>query len=147
MKRMLPPTYFLLALISMVALHSLWPMHRLVAFPATLGGLVPLALGIALNLLADREFRRHRTTVRPFERSTALVTRFPFSVSRHPMYLGLTLMLVGIWLLLGSITPAVPAIAFALLMDCVFVRTEERMLAEQFAEAWDQYRSRVRRWV
>ena len=147
MKRILPPTYFLLALIAMVVLHVRWPVHRLLALPAALVGLVPLALGTALNLLADREFRRHRTTVRPFERSTALVTKFPFSVSRHPMYLGLTLMLLGVWLLLGSITPIVPAIAFALLMDRVFVRTEERMLAEQFAESWDGYCRRVRRWL
>jgi protein-S-isoprenylcysteine O-methyltransferase Ste14 len=144
---MLPPIYFLVALIAMVALHVLWPIRRPLAFPATLVGLAPLALGIALNLLADREFRRHHTRVRPFERSTALITSFPFSVSRHPMYLGLTLMLVGVWLLLGSIAPAVAAIAFALLMDRVFVRNEERMLAEQFDEAWDRYRSRVRRWL
>ena len=76
-----------------------------------------------------------------------MVTRFPFSVSRHPMYLGLTLMLLGVWLLHGSITPIVPAIAFALLMDRVFVRTEERMFAEQFAESWDGYSRRVRRWL
>jgi protein-S-isoprenylcysteine O-methyltransferase Ste14 len=63
------------------------------------------------------------------------------------MYLGLTLLLVGVWLLLGSVTPAVPAVAFAFVMDRVFIRREERMLAEQFAENWDSYCRRVRRWL
>jgi protein-S-isoprenylcysteine O-methyltransferase Ste14 len=108
---------------------------------------LPLVIGIALNVAADRQFKHHQTTVKPFERSSALVTAFPFSLSRNPMYVGITLMLAGVALLLGTVSPLLPVAAFAILMDIHFVRMEERMLAEAFGSEWDNYRARVRRWL
>lgn len=147
MKRTLPPTYLIVALVGMTALHFLWPIHHYLRFPVNLTGLVPLALGISLNIMADRQFTRHQTTVKPFERSTALVTSFPFSVSRNPMYLGLTMMLLGVALLLGTVSPLLPVVGFALLMDRFFVGVEERMLADSFGDEWERYRAQVRRWL
>jgi len=147
MKKALPPTYFLLALVVMAVLHLLWPIRRYWGFPLNLVGVVPLAFGIFLNVVADRQFARHQTTVKPFEQSSALVTAFPFSLTRNPMYLGVTLMLLGIALLFGTISALMPAVAFAILMDLRFVRVEERMLAENFDGDWEQYRTRVRRWL
>ena len=147
MKRALPPTYFLLALVAMALLHLLWPIRRYSEFPLTMVGFVPLAFGVFLNVVADRQFKRHRTTVKPFERSATLVTGFPFSISRNPMYLGVALMLLGIALLLGTVSPLMPAVAFAILMDVRFIRVEEGMLAESFGPKWEQYRALVRRWL
>lgn len=85
----------------MTLLHLLWPIYRYLHFPLSLVGLVPIALGAFLNVVADRQFKRHETTVKPFEDSSALITVFPFSISRNPMYLGLTLVLLGVALLFG----------------------------------------------
>ncbi|HSM18264.1 MAG TPA: isoprenylcysteine carboxylmethyltransferase family protein [Gemmatimonadales bacterium] len=142
MKRTLPPTYFLLALVATVLLHFLWPLRHYWGLPWSLVGTVPLAVGMSLSVLADREFKRYQTTVKPFEPSTALVTAFPFSVSRNPMYLGLTAMLLGVALLLGSVSALVPAVVFVVLMDRRFIRIEERMLAEQFGDEWSAYQRR-----
>lgn len=147
MRKALPPTYFLLALIAMAALHMLLPVQRYLGFPVNLAGLVPLAAGLALNLVADRRFKLRQTTVKPFEPSSTLVTEFPFSISRNPMYLGVTLMLLGVALLLGSASALFPVVAFGILMDLRFIRVEERMLAQRFGEEWDRYRARVRRWL
>ncbi len=46
------------------------------------------------------------TTVKPFEESQALVTGGVFRISRNPMYLGMTLILLGVTLILGSVTPS-----------------------------------------
>ena len=145
--KVLPPVYFLLALVAMAGLHFVWPGVQYVSFPGNLIGLVPLGAGVALNAAADRQFKQHRTTVKPFQESSALVTGFPFSVSRNPMYVGITLMLVGVALLLGTVTPWVPVVVFAILMDRRFVSVEERMLAETFGSEWETYRIRVRRWI
>ncbi len=147
MKDVNPPAYFLIALLGMIGLHSIWPAGRYAAFPLTLLGLLPLFVGILLNLVADREFKRHATTVKPFERSTALITSFPFSVSRNPMYLGLTSMLLGVALLLGTASPLIVPVAFAVLMDQRFIRAEERMMQETFGMEWERYAARVRRWL
>ena len=113
MRRVLPPIWFLAALVAMPALHFLWPMGRYLDFPVNLLGLVPLALGIGLNVVADNQFKKHQTTVKPFQVSSALVTAFPFSFSRNPMYLGVTSMLVGAALFFGTWSSLLPVAAFA----------------------------------
>lgn len=146
-KRPLPPTYLAVSLVAMAALHFLLPARTIIAFPWILIGIAPLALGIAINLVADAAFKKHGTTVKPFEESTALVTDGFFRVSRHPMYLGFVLVLLGIAILLGSLTPFVVVIVFAILMDRVFITVEERMMEEAFGEEWLEYKKRVRRWI
>ena len=146
-KRVLPPAVLAVALIVMVALHFAWPVAQLLRFPMTLVGLLPLAAGIALNLSVDRAFKTHRTTIKPFERPSFLVTTGPFRFSRNPIYLGMVLLLLGVALLLGALTPFAVVPLFALWIDRGVIRFEERMLAETFGDAWQSYRRRVRRWI
>ena len=147
MKQAHPPTYFLVALILMVLLHVAIPVYRFWAVPLSLSGIVPLAIGVVLNLVADRRFQQHGTTVKPFEQSAALVTEFPFSISRNPMYVGLTLMLLGLALLLGSVSSLIPVSLFPPVMNRVFIRPEERQLAATFGADWERYSGTVRRWI
>ncbi|MGO8910713.1 MAG: methyltransferase family protein [Bradyrhizobium sp.] len=146
-RRLLPPTYLCMAIAAMFAVHFLVPIARILSLPLTLAGLAPLAAGVALNLAADRVFKERGTTVKPFERSTALVTTGVFALSRNPMYLGMVLILLGVAVLLGTATPFAVVGLFALWLDVRFIRAEERMLAETFGEDWLSYRSRVRRWL
>ncbi|MFN2232546.1 MAG: methyltransferase family protein [Anaerolineae bacterium] len=146
-KAVLPPTYLLVALILMALLHFLIPVAKFVPVPWNLLGILPLAAGIALNLLADRDFHQAETTVKPFENSSALVTTGVFRISRNPMYLGYMLILLGVGLLLRSLVPLVVIPVFGYLMARVFIRTEETMLQETFGPAWDAYAKRVRRWI
>jgi protein-S-isoprenylcysteine O-methyltransferase Ste14 len=147
MKKILPPTYLFGAIVLMIALHFLLPIMPFFGFPWNLLGVIPLIVGLLLAIVADRVFQQRETTVKPFETSTALVTDGVFHISRHPMYLGFTVMLLGLAWLLGSISPFVIAVAFAVLMDVVFIRVEERMMAETFGEAWNTYKRSVRRWL
>jgi protein-S-isoprenylcysteine O-methyltransferase Ste14 len=108
---------------------------------------MPLACGIALNLIADDAFRKAKTIVKPFEESTALVTSGVFRISRHPMYLGFVLSLIGIAVLLGSLSPFFVIPVFAVLMDRVFIQVEERMLEATFGQAWLGYKAKAGRWI
>lgn len=146
-KSVLPPTYLLLAIVAMVALHFLLPVRHVIGLPWNLLGAVPVAAGLAMNLVADRAFKKHETTVKPFEESAVLITGGVFRISRHPMYLGFVLILVGIAVLMGSLTPYAVIVVFAVLMEVVFIRVEERMLERKFGEAWLAYKAKVRRWI
>jgi len=146
-KRVLPPTYLLLAILVMVGLHLLLPAPRFIAYPWNFVGVVPVGLGLAVAVIADRAFKRHRTTVNPFEEPSVLVTVGLFRISRNPMYLGFVVLLAGIALLMGSLSPPAVVVVFAVLMDRIFIRAEERMLETVFGEDWLRYKGKVRRWI
>jgi len=146
-KKVLPPTYLFISIVLMLMLHFLFPLGEVIAYPWMLTGCLPLLLGIALNLIADKAFKVFNTTVKPFQESTALITTGVFRVTRHPMYLGMILILFGIAILMGSLTPFFVLPVFAILMDQIFVKVEEQMLVEKFGNTWLEYSSKVRRWI
>jgi protein-S-isoprenylcysteine O-methyltransferase Ste14 len=146
-REVIPPVHLFLSIAIMVLLHFLLPGSRVLVFPWNLLGGIPLALGIVTNLIADKSFKKHETTVKPLEESTALITTGVFRVSRHPMYLGFVLILLGIAALTGSLTPYLIVLIFAVFMDVVFIRFEEQKLEETFGEAWPEYKKKVSRWV
>jgi protein-S-isoprenylcysteine O-methyltransferase Ste14 len=131
----------------MVALHLLLPVYRYRALPYALVGFGLLVFGVLLNLSADREFKARQTTVKPYETSSALITSFPFSISRHPMYLGMVMVLAGVAMLIGTVSCLVPVVVFTCVIAGVFIPVEEKMLANTFGDEWQRYRSRVRRWL
>jgi len=131
----------------MVLLHFLLPVAKILALPWRLLGIIPLALGVGINLIADKAFKGRNTTVKPLEKSTALITTGVFRLSRHPMYLGFFLVLLGIAALMGSLTPFGVVLVFAVFIDAVFMTHEERDLEATFGERWLAYKARVRRWI
>ena len=44
-------------------------------------------MGIAVVVLGDRQFKKVRTAINPFDQPSVLVTSGVFRVSRNPMYL------------------------------------------------------------
>jgi protein-S-isoprenylcysteine O-methyltransferase Ste14 len=146
-KRVLPPTYLLVSIVVIVALHLLLPVVTVVPLPWNVIGITPLALGIAINIVADNALHKADTTVKPFEESSALVTSGAYRISRHPMYLGFALVLLGVAILMGSLTPYIVIPAFVVLMDRVFIQVEERVLEARFGGMWQAYKQKTRRWI
>jgi hypothetical protein len=104
---LLPPVCFVACIVVMVGLDILLPAARVLWFPWTLAGLAPMVIGGALNIAADRAFKRYETTVKPFggldqPRDRGCVLAVPQS-----MYLGMILILLGVALFLGALTPFV----------------------------------------
>ena len=142
-----PPTYLLIGIFLIVILHFTLPIMTLISVPWTLLGIIPLVLGIVINVNADQLFHEANTAVNPFDTSSTLVTYGPYRFTRNPMYLGFTLVLFGVSILAGSLTPFVIVFAFALLMDRMFIQMEEQKLASTFGSLWEEYKSRARRWL
>jgi protein-S-isoprenylcysteine O-methyltransferase Ste14 len=146
-RRPLPPAILFSFLLLMVILHLAFPGPRVVTFPLTFIGLLPLLAGVVLNLAADKALKEAATTVKPFQESAALVTEGPFSMSRHPMYLGMVLGLLGVAIVMGTLTPLLLVPLFAVVVQWEFIRVEERMLDARFGEAWQAYKANVRPWI
>ncbi len=146
-RRVLPPVFFAVALAGMVALHWLAPLAEPLPAPLSWLGFVPALLGVAMILAAARRFERAGTTIKPFRRSSSLVREGPYRFTRNPMYLGMVLVLLGVALGLGSVTPFLVLPVFVVLIQRRFVRAEEALLAEVFGADYDAYRRQVRRWI
>ena len=145
--KIFPPTYLLIALIAMLILHFIWPLSPILFPPWPLLGIIPLGVGVMINVMAATTFRNRNTTIKPFEESTALVTGGLYQVSRNPMYLGMVLILVGAAMLLGSLTPFGVIPVVIVLLNRNFIWFEEQSLAQTFGPRWAEYCRRVRRWV
>jgi protein-S-isoprenylcysteine O-methyltransferase Ste14 len=110
-------------------------------------GLVPLAAGPGFMHWAAALFRAAGTTVKPFQPASRLVTHGAFDWSRHPMYLGMLLILAGLAMITGSPLALLACVPFALYMQRTFMLPEEWRLESQFRHEYREYRQRVGRWV
>src|SRR5688572_13985396 len=146
-KKVLPPTYLLLSIVLMIGLHFFVPGVKIIPFPWTLAGLLPLIMGVAIAVVASNMFSKVKTTIKPYEESTFLVTDGTFRFSRNPMYLGMVLVLIGVATFLGTLTPYLVVLAFFFLIDTIFIRVEEKMLEEKFGKTYLNYKQQVRRWI
>ncbi len=146
-KNIMPTSWLLISIIIMIVFHLLAPAMTIISSLWRLLGIIPIVIGLVVNLMADKEFHLAKTTVKPFEESSALITRAAFSFSRNPMYLGFTLILLGIAILLGSLSPYIVIPIFVILLDRVFISEEELMLADKFGAEWEIYKQKTRRWM
>jgi len=146
-RKPLPPILFLAALLLELALHFLLPVARLVPPPWNLLGLIPVLGGLAITVIADQQFKRARTPVNPFASPSSLVTRGVFSFTRNPMYLGMVAALVGVAVVLGTLTPLGVPFLYAWIIWQQFIRMEEVTLLHRFGQPYSTYAERVRRWL
>src|ERR671919_3077161 len=86
---LVPPVYFLVALLLMGFFHRAAPGAHLIEPPYRYAGGVLAALGLGLIVWAAFLFRRAGTHIRPYLPSTALVVAGPYRFTRNPMYLGM----------------------------------------------------------
>ncbi len=147
MRLIIPPILFLICLIVMALLRWLWPIKMLFEMPWSLLGIVPILLGLMSALLGAFKFRSVGTNIRPFRDADMLVTTGPYRFTRNPMYLGLVLALIGAWILMGALSPLIAVVIFIVTADRWYIQFEERMLRQKFGAAFDEYCSKVRRWI
>ena len=146
-KKIYPPVYFLGAILLMVTLHYTLPLRTWNIRPWNLAGILLIFLGVSSAIVANIQFRRQDTTVKPFQLSSTVVTAGAFGYSRNPMYLGMVLVLAGIAVIQGSLSPIAVIPLFAWQITARFIREEERSMEEQFGEKYLNYKKSVRRWL
>jgi protein-S-isoprenylcysteine O-methyltransferase Ste14 len=143
----MPPVYLLAAIAAMVAIHYLFPGKQILDTPWRWVGAVPIVAGVGLVLWVAALFRRRKTTIKPGDISSSLVTDGPFRFSRNPIYVGMTNILVGTAIALGSLMPWLVVPVFVALVGYNVIPVEEAMLAGAFGQSYADYRTKVRRWI
>lgn len=145
--RILPPTYLFVSILIIIGLHLLLPACKVIRAPYTYSGVILIIVGVFLNIRSDNLFKKADTTVKPFRKPSSLIIEGPYRISRHPMYLGMVAALLGLAVLLGTLTPMLVAPVFGALMDRIFIVPEEKDMEETFGDGYREYKKTVRRWI
>lgn len=142
----LPPAYLSVYLILAFILHFSLPIINITGFFQPFG-IVLIIIGLVINIWADSLFKKEKTTVKPNKTPSKLINKGPFRFSRHPMYLGFVLFLLGIVIVLGSLSSFIAPIMMFITLDRKFIPPEEEQMEKRFGKKYLEYRRRVRRWL
>jgi protein-S-isoprenylcysteine O-methyltransferase Ste14 len=145
------PPVALVLLLCIVILGTAPYLPVVATTPILTAGLSALlcAGAVSFSLFGVIEFRRHKTTVDPRfpAKSSALVTRGVYALSRNPMYVGFALFLCALVVYLRSPYLLTVVVVFVLYMNRFQIAPEERALQQQFADDYAVYKQKVRRWL
>lgn len=147
-----PPVLYGVAILCAIALQQVVPLsHGMdvarIGGVLHLGGWILLLVGAGFDISAMATMARARANIPPHRAATSLVESGPFAISRNPIYLGNTVMMVGAGLAFGNLWLIVTGLFAALVVLKLAIEREERHLEALFGPAWLAYRSRVRRWI
>ena len=111
-------------------------------------GLVGLVGFLYFGGSAMRGFGRAGTSVLPFgDRTTAIVSDGPYRFTRNPMYVGMTLLYVGVAVATGVIWALATLPGVLVIIRRYVIAREEKYLMAKFGDPYREYQSRVRRWI
>jgi protein-S-isoprenylcysteine O-methyltransferase Ste14 len=147
--RIPPPVVMLATSIAMGAASFVTPAIPLPeAIRFGLAGVVLLAGGV-FGARAFAAFGRAKTTINPvdIEAASSLVTAGVYGVTRNPMYVALTALLVALALLLSNAWLLVGPAFFVAFTTRFQIIPEERVMRAKFGEAYASYARSVRRWL
>jgi protein-S-isoprenylcysteine O-methyltransferase Ste14 len=145
----LPPLIFLGFLAGATVLEAIVPLpipfaHSLANYVA---GVALAAGGFVMIARGTRRFAAAGTNIPPTLPTTALVVDGIYGRTRNPLYLGTTLIYLGLSVAAGSLWAIGLLVPLLWLINVGVVKREERYLERKFGDAYRDYKARVRRWI
>jgi len=144
MKITFPPVILLASIVLQIILLFSFPIS---VDLSSLLGLILILSGISLVFVSLRFMRKMKTTFIPDGTPEVLISSGPFKFSRNPIYLGMLTILVGVAFLMSSLSAIIIAFVFGIIINFTWIAHEEKKLHELFSEDWENYSSKVRRWI
>ena len=144
MKITFPPVILLASIVLQIILLFSFPIS---VDLSSLLGLIFIFSGISLVFVSFRFMRKMKTTFIPDGTPEVLISSGPFKFSRNPIYLGMLTILVGVAFLMSSLSAIIIAFVFGIIINFTWIAHEEKKLHELFSEDWENYSSKVRRWI
>tara|TARA_B100000513_G_scaffold109511_1_gene47467 strand:- start:132 stop:566 length:435 start_codon:yes stop_codon:yes gene_type:complete len=144
MKITFPPVILLASIVLQIILLFFFPIS---VDLSSLLGLILILSGISLVFVSFRFMRKMKTTFIPDGTPEVLISSGPFKFSRNPIYLGMLTVLVGVAFLMSSLSAIIIAFVFGIIINFTWIAHEEKKLHELFSEDWENYSSKVRRWI
>ena len=146
-----PPLVFLASLAIGYAIDRwLWPlaMAPVLASWLLIGlGALLLVAGLAMIVMSFVLFKKTGQEPEPWTTTPEIITAGIYRYSRNPMYVGMTLIQLGIGLTMGILWIIALAPVSLGIVYLIAVRHEEAYLLEKFGPPFETYMRSVRRWL
>ena len=144
-----PPIVMALFMMLMWGVSNLGLTFEISKFFHSLIIIFLFSLGVFFGLSGIYRFKKAQTTVNPLkpEQASSLVTSGVYRITRNPMYVGLVFFLLAWGIYLGSMLSILCIPLFVLIMNRLQITPEERALKEVFGAEFENYQSKVRRWL
>jgi|TARA_B110000914_G_C15318722_1_gene379166 protein-S-isoprenylcysteine O-methyltransferase Ste14 len=141
-----PPFLTLLGLILQGFLNSFLPFYSFNYFPTILSiALVLIGVGSIVYLLGL--FKKKETAILPDGDPEVLLTDGPYRYSRNPIYISMTIILIGSAMLYNCLSAFIIPILFMILVKNIWIDYEEAKLKKIFGQEYLNYQKKVRRWI
>ena len=88
-----------------------------------------------------------RGTLSPADPTKKLVTTGLYKFSRNPMYVGVTLILIGEAIFFQSVVLLIYSLSIFIAFNIFTILVEEPRLRNNFGEEYKKYCDKVRRWI
>lgn len=144
-----PPLVALLAAVLMWWLRGFYPLSLLAGGTGRTLAMLSVTAGLMIAAVGITAFRKAKTTVDPLHpgKASAIVDSGIFAYTRNPMYLGMTLVLLGVCFHLAELTAFLILALFIRFISRYQIQPEERILLEKFGEPYQAYLDKVPRWI
>lgn len=111
--------------------------------------ILPMLAGVTVAAIGIIEFNKKKTTINPHkpQETSALVTSGIYQFTRNPMYVGLSLIFLGVVLKIANLYGFVGVILYMLYLTRFQIAPEERTIEKMFGEEYLTYKKQVRRWL
>jgi protein-S-isoprenylcysteine O-methyltransferase Ste14 len=114
---------------------------------SAVGGLLVLMTGVGIIASARIRFTRTGQSPIPWKPSPELILSGPYRFTRNPMYVGVTLVEIGLGVAVNNLWISLFAIPALLTVHFIAVLPEERYLTGKFGESYRRYLAQVRRYL
>jgi protein-S-isoprenylcysteine O-methyltransferase Ste14 len=142
-----PPVIYLGALVFGLLLNRRFPIAFLPRKIARSLGWPLLSAGVLLMGWFEWAMRHAGTPTNPYKPVSHSATEGPFSYTRNPAYLGMTMIYTGIAGLANALWAILMLPGALLVIQRGVIEREERYLERKFGEEYLHYKARVRRWI
>jgi protein-S-isoprenylcysteine O-methyltransferase Ste14 len=144
-----PPLVFLgVIVLGVIVQHKAMPLSLVFARWLRLAAAVLiLACGVSLVASARILFKRTGQNPIPWKPTPELILQGPYRFTRNPMYVGVTLFVIGLGLAVNNLWISLFAAPALLVVHFIAVLPEERYLAAKFGESYRSFLAQVRRYL
>ena len=145
-----PPVIYVAALVAGAVLGWLWPLPWFTGMAGEMlfaAGILFILGAVGMEIAAMQTLHRGRTTVLPHRKSEHLVTKGVYKLTRNPIYVGNTVLVIGAGMISGIAWYFPLAFIAAYATRILAIEREEKHLEARFGKAYRDYKKKVKRWI